>query len=88
MLQAKLITAGPRGNKCRDCENKIKAPNVILRVQGEYNRFTGHARTDNYCANCAKKHLIKAETKLKEIMKALEEGPSQEQLGSRKIRTI
>lgn len=88
MLQAKLVTAGPRGNKCRGCENKVTAPNVILKVQGEFNRFTGHAKTDNFCSKCALPKLEGALARVKELMDAIENGPTQEQMGSRKVRTF
>ena len=88
MLQAKLITAGPVGNKCRGCEQKVKAPDIILRVQGEFNKFSGHHRIDNFCSKCAKPKLDEALLRIKELISAVENGPSMDQLGSRKIRSV
>lgn len=89
MILPKVITAGPRGNKCRKCEEKTKAPDVLLRVTTEFNRFSGHLKMDNYCPKCGKLKLEKAISRLKEMAEVLEHGPSDEsQLGSRKVRSV
>ena len=89
MILPKVITAGPRGNKCRKCEEKTKAPDVILKVVMEFNRFSGHLKTDNFCPKCGIVELNEAISTLKKMMEVLEHGPSDEsQLGSRKVRSV
>lgn len=89
MIHAKVVTAGPRGNKCRECGGKTKAPDVMLKATGEFNRFTGHPQIDNFCTKCGKQKLKKAISRLKEMMEVLEHGPSDEsQLGNRKVRSV
>jgi NAD-dependent SIR2 family protein deacetylase len=89
LFEAKVVTAGPRGNACRDCKEKTKAPDVLLQVKGEFNRFSGHQKIDKYCPKCGAKQLRKSITKLKEMVSVLENGPSDEsQLGSRKERVV
>ncbi len=89
MILPSVITAGPRGNKCRNCEEKTKAPDVLLRVTTEFNRFSGHMKMDNYCPKCGQKELEKAISTLKKQKEVLEHGPSDESdLGSVKVRSV
>jgi len=89
MILPKVVTAGPRGNKCQKCEEKTKAPDVLLRVTIEFNRFSGHLKMGNYCPKCGKLKLEEAISRLKGMMEVLEHGPSDEsQLGSRKVRSV
>ena len=89
MILPTVITAGPRGNKCRECEEKTKAPDVLLRVTTEFNRFSGHMKMDNYCPNCGKKELEKAISTLKKMQGVLEHGPSDDSdLGSTTVRSV
>lgn len=89
LFKAKVVTAGPRGNKCRECEDKTKAPDVLLKVEGEFNRFSGHLKIDNYCPKCGAEKLRESITKLKEMVSVLENGPSDDsQLGSVKERVV
>jgi len=89
MIHAKVVVAGPRGNKCRECEEKTKAPDVILKATGEFNRYSGHAKIDIFCPNCGKKELEKDISRLKEMVEVLVHGPSDDsQLGSKKVRSV
>lgn len=89
MIHAKVVLAGPRGNKCRECDEKTKDPGLILKTTGEYNRFTGHPTQDNFCAKCGKEKLEKGLERLKEMLEVLEHGPSDSsQLGNRKVRRV
>ena len=88
MFNAKLVTAGPRGNKCRGCETKVKSPNIILKVQGEFNKFSGFVKTDLFCSKCALGKLEIVLGRVKELMDAINNGPTETQIGSRKVRTI
>lgn len=89
VLHAKVVTAGPRGNKCRNCEAKAKAPELILKAQGEYNRFSGFCAEDNFCSKCGLEKLEEAEERLKTLRTVLSEGPSDSsQLGSVKRRVV
>jgi hypothetical protein len=89
LFNAKVITAGPRGNACRECKEKTKAPDVLLKVDGEFNRFSGNLRIDKYCPKCGAEKLRESITKLKEMVDILENGPSEHsQLGSRKERVV
>ena len=85
----KVVTAGPRGNKCKECEEKIKAPDVILKHEAGFNRFSGHPVILKYCPKCGENVLKKTISSLKEMMEVLKHGPSDSsQLGSRKIRSV
>ena len=89
MILPKVVTAGPRGNKCRNCEEKTKAPDVLLKVVTEFNRFSGHLKQDNYCPKCGKDKLNDAISTLKKMIEVLEHGPSDESdLGSVKVRSV
>jgi Zn finger protein HypA/HybF involved in hydrogenase expression len=89
MILPKVITAGPRGNKCKKCEEKTKAPDVLLKVVTEFNRFSGHLKQDNYCPKCGQEELNAAISTLKKMIDVLEHGPSDDSdLGSRKVRSV
>ena len=89
MILPKVITAGPRGNKCKECEAKTKAPDVLLKVTVEFNRFSGHLKMANFCPKCGIDKLETAITRLKEMKEVLEHGPSDDsQLGARKVRSV
>ncbi len=89
MIHAKVVIAGPRGNKCRECSEKTKAPDVMLKMTGEFNRYSGHPKIDNYCSNCGIKELDKDISRLKEMVEVLKYGPSDDsQLGSKKVRSV
>lgn len=89
MIHAKVVVAGPRGNKCRECGKKVKDPEVILKTEGEYNRFTKHAKQDNFCRKCGKVKLEEGVIRLKTMLSVLENGPSDSsQLGNRKVRRV
>jgi hypothetical protein len=89
MIMPKVVTAGPRGNKCRKCEEKTKAPDVLLRVDTEFNRFSGHMKKDNYCPKCGQELLNETISTLKKMIEVLEHGPSDDSdLGSTKVRSV
>ena len=89
MIYSKVVTAGPRGNKCRKCKEKAKAPDLLLKMTVEFNRFSGHPKIDNFCAKCGKEELENDISTLKEMTEVLEHGPSSDnQLGSRKVRSV
>jgi hypothetical protein len=91
MLQGKIITAGPRGNKCRGCKRKVKAPAVILKITGEYNRFSGHCTIDNFCPDCGIEKLEEALSILKKMLETLSchDGSIDDtQLGRKRVRTV
>lgn len=68
---------------------KVKAPAPLLKTTGEFNRFSGHAKTDNFCAKCGLEKLKEAQERLKDMVAVLTDGPSDSsQLGNRKVRRI
>lgn len=89
-FKVKAVTAGPRGNSCRKCERKVKAPDVVLQVHGEVNRFSGYQKIDKYCPECGVKGLEKSISTLKKLVKTLEKGPSDKsELGNkREVKVI
>jgi hypothetical protein len=88
MLSAKIVTAGPRGNKCRKCEEKVKAPDLLVRAHGEFNRHSGHQKIDNFCAKCGLEELISAKVTIKSMIETLTKGPSEDQPVVRKVRSV
>ena len=86
MINAKIITAGPRGNACRKCKEKIKKPNVLLKVTS-YVRHSPHPKVDNFCPKCGVSQVEKGISTLKEMLDTLTNGPSDEsKLGNVKVR--
>ncbi len=86
MLNAKVVTAGPRGNACRKCKEKVKKPDVLLRVS-TFNRHTKFMKVDNYCSGCAVEHVEKGLTTLKGMLRTLIDGPKTDsELGSTTVR--
>lgn len=89
LIQAKIVTAGPRGNACRSCKKKIKKPNPLMRVKGEFNRFSGHQQIDNFCHTCSIEKIEEGLTTLKELKDTLEKGVSSpEAVNREKTRII
>jgi hypothetical protein len=91
MLQGKIITAGPRGNKCRGCGEKVKAPELLLKVTGEYNKFTGFCKVDNFCPDCGIEKLEEALSTLKKMLETLschDGSTDNTQLGRKRVRTV
>lgn len=89
MIQAEVIIAGPRGNKCHGCSTKVKAPELLLRVTGEYNKYGGFAPVQNFCSECGKKELGKGRSKLEDLTKLLENGPTEDlQPRGIKVRSV
>jgi hypothetical protein len=88
VVNAKIVTAGPRGNACRSCKEKIRKPAVILKVSA-YNQYSNHPKVDNYCPKCGVKLVEEALASLKEMLETLTNGPTAaSQLGSKKVRTV
>jgi hypothetical protein len=88
VVNAKIVTAGPRGNACRDCKEKIRKPAVILKVSG-YNQYSSHPKVDNYCPKCGIERVKEARASLKEMLETLTNGPATaSQLGSKKVRIV
>lgn len=89
MLFAKVITAGPRGNKCRECGVKVKAPDLIVQAHGEFNRRVGRYKIDNFCARCGVEKLICTKVTIKAMIETLTNGPSEDpQPKVRKVRSV
>jgi hypothetical protein len=88
VVNAKIVTAGPRGNACRGCKEKTKKPAVILKVSA-YNQYSNHPKVDNYCSKCGVKQVEEALVSLKEMLETLRNGPTESsQLGSKRVRTV
>lgn len=88
MINAKIITAGPRGNACRTCKEKVKKPNVLLKVTS-YVRHSHHPKVDNYCPDCGVKQVESGISTLKDMLETLTNGPSDEsKLGNVKVRKV
>ena len=88
MINAKIITAGPRGNACRKCKEKVKKPDVLLKVTS-YVRHSPHPKVDNFCQKCGVPHVESGIATLKEMLDTLKNGPSDEsKLGNVKVRKV
>lgn len=88
MINAKIVTAGPRGNACRSCKEKVKKPDVLLKVTS-HTRFSSHPKVDNYCPKCGVKHVEEGIASLKSMLDTLLNGPSDEsKLGRTKVRKM
>ena len=88
MINAKIVTAGPRGNACRSCKEKVIKPSVLLKVTS-HTRFSNHPKVDNYCPKCGVEHVEKGISTLKSMLDTLLNGPSDEsKLGRTKVRKM
>jgi hypothetical protein len=88
VINAKIITAGPRGNACRKCKEKVKKPDVLLKVTS-YVRHSPHPKVDNFCPKCGVAQVESGITTLKEMLETLTNGPSDEsKLGNVKVRKV
>jgi hypothetical protein len=88
MLNAKIVTAGPRGNACRECKEKVKKPDVVLKVS-VYNQYSNHPKVDNYCSKCGVNRVEKALVNLKDMLDTLTNGPTKgSQIGNKKVRVV
>lgn len=88
MINAKIITAGPRGNACRKCKEKVKKPDVLLKVTS-HTRFSNHPKVDNYCPKCGIKQVENGISTLKAMLDTLMNGPSDKsKLGNVKVRKV
>jgi hypothetical protein len=88
VINAKIITAGPRGNACRKCKEKVKKPDVLLKVT-THTRFSNHPKVDNYCPKCGVSFVEEGILTLKDMLDTLTNGPSDEsKLGRTKVRKV
>ncbi|GAG24808.1 unnamed protein product, partial [marine sediment metagenome] len=88
VINAKIITAGPRGNACRKCKEKVKEPDVLLKVTS-YVRHSPHPKVDKFCPDCGVKQVEKGISTLKEMLDTLTNGASDEsKLGTIKVRKV
>jgi hypothetical protein len=88
VINAKIITAGPRGNACRKCKDKIKKPDVLLKVTS-HTRHSPHPKVDNYCPDCGIDQIESGILTLKEMLDTLMNGPSDEsKLGRTIVRKV
>jgi len=88
MINSKVVMAGPRGNACRECKEKVKKPDVILKVSS-YNKYSNHPKIDNFCPKCGIKLVEESLDTLKDMLGVLKNGPTDEsQLGSKRVRVV
>lgn len=89
MLVPSLKIGGPRGNKCHGCGKKVKAPELVLNVPIEYNRYASVLVEKNFCIACG---LVKVEETietLKKIVETINSGSvAPENLGRRRVKVL
>jgi len=88
LIQAKIVEAGPRGNSCKKCKLKIKKPDLIIKANGEFNRFSGHQKIDNYCTKCGLMAIDISISTLKEFRSILLQGNINTNTTSEKTKVI